>query len=274
MLIYLITNNFNDLVYIGQTTKTLEERIYWYKKDIKLKKKVTPIIATMRKYGIDNFNFQIIEDNIENQDILDERERYWIRYYDSNNPEKGYNRDSGGVSGGFKSKETKKLIGETTKDKWANEKTAKRMLEGLRKGTETVKQRAETNFVIAKCLQCGKEIKLKPHQAKDRKFCSNDCLGKYNKITGRTKEASKIAADITHQNNLDRKEIIKKDILDWVSLNKNVVLSCPKNKISTTLEPLFSFIEEKYGVKDFRSLFICFEVSNRKDFLDKLKKFC
>lgn len=274
MLIYLITNNFNNLVYIGQTTKTLEERIYWYKKDIQLKKKVTPIIAAMRKYGIDNFNFQIIENNIEDQDVLDEKERYWIRYYDSNNPEKGYNRDSGGVSGGFKSKETKKLIGETTKDKWANEETAKRMLEGLRKGTETTKQKAKTNFVVVKCLQCGKEIKLKPHQAKDRKFCSNDCLGKYNKITGRTKEASEIAAYVAHQSNLDRKEVIKKDILDWVSSNKEIVLYCPKNKISTTLEPLFNFIKVKYGVKDFRSLFICFEVSNRKDFLDKLKKLC
>lgn len=274
MLIYLITNNFNNLVYIGQTTKTLEERIYWYKKDTKLKKKVTPIISAIREYGIDNFNFQIIEDNIKNQDFLDERERYWIRYYDSDNPEKGYNRDSGGVSGGTKSKETKKLIGETTKDKWANEETAKRMLEGLRKGTETTKQRAKTNFVVVKCLQCGKEIKLKPYQAKDRKFCSNKCLGEYNKITGHIKEASKIASEITHQNNLNKKEIIKKDILDWVSSNKDIVLSCQKNKISTVLEPLLNFIKEKYGIKDFRSLFICFKVGNRKDFLDKLKEFC
>lgn len=274
MLIYLLTNNFNDLVYIGQGTKTLEERIYWYKKDIKTKKKLTPILSELKEHGIENFHFEIIEDNITSQLELDERERYWIRYYDSDNPEKGYNRDSGGVLGGFKSKETKKLIGETTKDKWANEEIAKRMLEGLRKGTETVKQRAKTNFVIVKCLQCGKEIKLKPHQAKDRKFCSNGCLGEYNKITGRTKEASKIAADITHQNNLSRKEIIKKDIIGWVSSNKDIVLSCPKNKISTTLEPLFSFIKEKYGIKDFRSLFICFEVNNRKDFLDKLKEFC
>lgn len=274
MLIYLLTNNFNDLVYIGQSTKTLEERIYWYKKDIKTKKKLTPILSALKEHGIENFHFEIIEDNITSQLELDERERYWIRYYDSDNPEKGYNRDSGGVSGGFKSKETKKLIGETTKDKWANEEIAKRMLEGLRKGTKTVKQRAKNNFVIVKCLQCGKEIKLKPHQAKDRKFCSNECLGEYNKITGRTKEASKIAADITHQNNLNRKEIIKKDIIDWVSSNKDIVLSCPKNKISTTLKPLFSFIKEKYGIKDFRSLFICFEVNNRKDFLDKLKEFC
>lgn len=274
MLIYLLTNNFNDLVYIGQSTKTLEERIYWYKKDIKTKKKLTPILSALKEHGIENFHFEIIEDNITSQSELDERERYWIRYYDSDNPEKGYNRDSGGVSGGFKSKETKKLIGETTKDKWANEEIAKRMLEGLRKGTKTVKQRAKTNFVIVKCLQCGKEIKLKPRQAKDRKFCSNECLGEYNKITGRTKEASKIAADITHQNNLNRKEIIKKDIIDWVTSNKDIVLSCPKNKISTALEPLFSFIKEKYGIKDFRSLFICFEVNNRKDFLDKLKEFC
>lgn len=35
------------------------------------------------------------------------------------------------------------------------------MLVGLRKGTETVKQRAKLNFVEFKCPYCGKVLKLK-----------------------------------------------------------------------------------------------------------------
>lgn len=274
MLIYLITNNFNNLVYVGQTTKSLQERIYWYKKDIRLKKKVTPIIAAMRENGIDNFFFQVIEDNIEEQTTLDERERYWIQYYESNNPRKGYNRDSGGVSGGSKSQETKDIIGASTKNKWANEETAQRMLAGLRKGTETVKRRAKNNFVTIQCLNCGKHINVKPFEAKTKKFCSLSCLGEYNKKTGKAQEASEIAANLAHKNNLSRKEIIKKDIISWALANKDIVFSCPMNKISTTLNPLLTFIKEKYGIKDFRSLFICFGVKNRKDFLLKLKEFC
>lgn len=48
----------------------------------------------MRKHGIKNFDFSIIEEC--NREDLNEREKYWIAYYDSTNPEKGYNILEGG----------------------------------------------------------------------------------------------------------------------------------------------------------------------------------
>ena len=48
----------------------------------------------MRKYGIENFTFEIIEECSQEQ--LNEREIYWISYYDSFNKEKGYNMTPGG----------------------------------------------------------------------------------------------------------------------------------------------------------------------------------
>jgi hypothetical protein len=48
----------------------------------------------MDKYGTDNFVFEGIEETTE--ELLDEREKFWISYYDSSNPQKGYNLTIGG----------------------------------------------------------------------------------------------------------------------------------------------------------------------------------
>jgi hypothetical protein len=48
----------------------------------------------IHKYGIKNFDFNILE--VCSIEQLDERERYWISYYDSYN--NGYNRTPGGGS--------------------------------------------------------------------------------------------------------------------------------------------------------------------------------
>jgi hypothetical protein len=48
----------------------------------------------MRKYGIDNFLFEVVEEcSLEE---LNNREKYWIKYYDSHNPLNGYNLTDGG----------------------------------------------------------------------------------------------------------------------------------------------------------------------------------
>lgn len=80
------------------------------------------------------------------------------------------------------------------------------------------------------------------------------------------------AAKITHQRNIIKKTMIKEDIVDWVGNNKELVLNCPKNKIRNTLSGLINMIEEKYGIKDFRSIFSCFDnVTNMKTFLQELQ---
>lgn len=49
----------------------------------------------IRKYGGENFTVKILEDNIEDFFLLQEREEYWIKYYDATNSDKGYNRSPG-----------------------------------------------------------------------------------------------------------------------------------------------------------------------------------
>lgn len=88
--IYKITNKLNGKVYIGQSIN-IEDR--WRRH-----RNATDDFAihqAFRKYGLDNFQFEVIEECPCAQ--LDEREQYWIEYYNSKN--NGYNMIDGGSNG-------------------------------------------------------------------------------------------------------------------------------------------------------------------------------
>ena len=81
--IYKWENLINGKVYIGQT-KNIYRRFRPYSfSNIHFKHAVD-------KYGIDNFDITFIETHLP-EEMLDEREEYWIKYFDSSNEEKGYN---------------------------------------------------------------------------------------------------------------------------------------------------------------------------------------
>ena len=103
--IYKITNLINNKVYIGQS-KNIEQR--WA--EHKSSKQNIHLHSAFCKYGLENFKFEIIETpEIEE---LNTRERYWINFYDSTNPNKGYNHTSGGERepGWVHSEETKQKL--------------------------------------------------------------------------------------------------------------------------------------------------------------------
>ena len=94
--IYKITNKLNNKVYIGQTIQKPIERFYQH-----CAKKCDKYILNMVihkaifKYGKDNFTFEVIEEVPKQQ--LNEREEYWIKYYNSYTD--GYNSTKGGQKG-------------------------------------------------------------------------------------------------------------------------------------------------------------------------------
>ncbi len=79
-------------VYIGQTKRTIQERAK--DKNGSGYKQCVIFYAAIKKYGFENFKVDIIEE-CENS-LLNEKEKYWIMYYDSTNREKGYNIQEGG----------------------------------------------------------------------------------------------------------------------------------------------------------------------------------
>ncbi len=97
MLIYKITNILNNKCYIGQTVKTGEERWKEHKAHAfgsHPNDQNKTLYKAIRKYGIENFTFEVIQDNIETFQQLDKAEIYWIDYY--NSFIKGYNETFGG----------------------------------------------------------------------------------------------------------------------------------------------------------------------------------
>lgn len=92
--IYKISTTKSNKVYIGQTTKTVAERyrIHLGARNSK-GKKTLHLYRAMEKYGIETFSVEQI-DSANSQEELNEKERYWINYYDS--IDNGYNMMQGG----------------------------------------------------------------------------------------------------------------------------------------------------------------------------------
>ena len=92
--IYKITNTINNKIYIGQTVQSLNMRWNKHTYDAKVNcdNLHRPLYNAFRKYGMDNFKIELIEE-VPNEK-LNEREKHWINYYDSYN--NGYNATLGG----------------------------------------------------------------------------------------------------------------------------------------------------------------------------------
>lgn len=104
MGIYKIENLINGKIYIGQSIN-IKERWQTHKQLI-VKQHLTkddlrtltyPLYQALKKYGLENFDFSVIEEC--SLDQLDEREKYWIQFYHSyiGDPlSHGYNLTVGG----------------------------------------------------------------------------------------------------------------------------------------------------------------------------------
>ena len=88
MWIYKITNIQNNKVYIGQTIRPIEQRFRRQLNDALNNILDTHFARAIRKYGKENFIIEQI-DEAQTQDELNQKEQYWIRYY--NSVKEGYN---------------------------------------------------------------------------------------------------------------------------------------------------------------------------------------
>lgn len=115
MWIYKITNIQNNKSYIGQSIRPVEQRFYRHMNDALNNILDTHFARAIRAYGKENFKLEVI-DTAETQDELNQKEQYWIRYY--NTVEDGYNEtDAINKCGGntYKSKTEEEM--ESIKDK-------------------------------------------------------------------------------------------------------------------------------------------------------------
>ena len=96
MIIYKVTNLQNLKVYIGQTINKFEKRKIKHYSEAKLYPKL-PFARALIKYDQDDMLWEII-DGANNKYELDEKEKFWIWFYNSNDSKHGYNCTIGGKS--------------------------------------------------------------------------------------------------------------------------------------------------------------------------------
>lgn len=116
--IYKIQNVINNKVYIGQTIN-YKNRIIKHKYDLRNFKNASRHLQNAwNKYGEENFIFEIIETCLKEE--LNEKEKYYIRMYDSISD--GYNIEGGGQINKKLSDETKRLMSINNPRAWKNKK--------------------------------------------------------------------------------------------------------------------------------------------------------
>lgn len=98
--IYKITNKLNGKVYIGQTKRNITVRFADHLSHALVSQRPndlnTKLYIAIREDGYKNFIVETIEEVEGTPKEIDEREIYWISFYDSTSIDKGYNTDKGG----------------------------------------------------------------------------------------------------------------------------------------------------------------------------------
>ena len=89
--IYKITNLTNNKIYIGKTSRSIRVRWAEHLRHYKNYPNI-PLYRAINKYGKDSFIIEQIEEC--DNEVINERECYWINFYDAYN--NGYNCTLGG----------------------------------------------------------------------------------------------------------------------------------------------------------------------------------
>lgn len=84
----------NQIIYVGQTINSINKRWSKHKQDSKDLERKYPFANVLRKYGTENFYPCLIEEC--DDDLLNERECYWIKELHTLINENGYNATEGG----------------------------------------------------------------------------------------------------------------------------------------------------------------------------------
>lgn len=151
-LVYLHRNIITNKVYIGRTCHSENPNLRWangygYRNQ--------PFFEEIQKYGWENFEHIILEDNIVDE-AINLRENYWIQFYQADNPEHGYNsHKSGSVSESTRQKMS---------DSWHKDpERAKRQREVLKQNCQNIDRSGTNNPMYGKSrsgINAGRKRKV------------------------------------------------------------------------------------------------------------------
>jgi group I intron endonuclease len=131
MIIYKIENKINGKIYIGKTHRVLSSRIRAHVYENK-----SYVQRALNKFGLQSFEISVI-DKADTAEILNEKEKHWIKIFGSKFPY-GYNLTDGGDGLVNPSEETRRKM-RTMLGKTHTEPTKQKMSAsgGNRRGVKT-----------------------------------------------------------------------------------------------------------------------------------------
>lgn len=183
--IYLIKNTINNKVYVGQATD-IERRWTEHKRKYSLEKNKNIILyKAFKKYGLDNFTFEVIEECKKEE--LDERETFYISLYKSyafREDTNGYNMTEigGSCRGCVHTEEQNKRHSEFMRGRTPINKGVPMSEEQKRKISEANKNKTRSEDFKAKVSKAHKG-KIVSEETKDK-------IREYQKAFRQTEEGS------------------------------------------------------------------------------------
>jgi group I intron endonuclease len=119
--IYCIRNIINNKVYVGKSINIYERmRVHINYLNKKSSNENAHFINSWHKYGRNSFEYSVLEDLPRNEELIKERELYWITKFESTNPEKGYNIRMDSSTGMIISEKTRKKLSDAQLKRWSN----------------------------------------------------------------------------------------------------------------------------------------------------------
>jgi len=221
MYIYKTTNNINGLIYIGQCIKSVESSQFYFGSGKMIK-------LAIKEYGIENFKKEIIE-TCKNNEELNKAEIYWIEYFNSRNPNIGYNITKGGtisemgnrIKAALNTNKAKKLASIKNKKRWQDPEYRKKVTESNKSTWDSNKKNEHSKILKEKWTDLEKRKRLSSSLKNMEKITCPHCgiTGALNIIKGKHLDNC-----IKHTDPIKREIAITR----WNLINQNTKkIECP-----------------------------------------------
>ncbi len=254
--IYKITNTVNNKCYIGKSIN-IKQRFANHRSDLKksVKSKDTNryLYNSVQKYGLDVFSFDIIEELENDENLLKDRELYWMDYHNSCNRDFGYNLRRDSSTKTEVHEDTRKLISESNKGEnnpnfgnyWTGEQKkymSEIKKEGHKNGTLTVNKEA---------LKRGRELTAKKYEENPqlkinmrKKISENHNLYQYlkiDKITGEILETFENRLEVLEKNPDYKTSPLLSTCNGWKSSYKGFIWRYRIRETGEIIEPICKY---------------------------------
>jgi group I intron endonuclease len=228
MIIYKVSNLVNGKVYIGKTSRGMEQRKKEHLNESSKNKNNIVFHKAIRKYGINSFKWEII-DSATNEEELNKKEQYWISIYNSYIQDKqsnGYNMSLGGEGQlGFKqskehirkSSDTRKRNGSARGSNSGSTNFSEydvMQIKELLKNNVSITEISKKYNVSHSCISNIKTGKTWTHVGEDISYIN------FNGNAKLSENEIKQIKQLLKENNLTQKEIANLFNVDHSTVNK------------------------------------------------------